>query len=374
MAEKISTNLSALVAFIGRHEGKLFNTLRNKLADTLRAFTFLQDVKNAMEMTKLTVNKGPRPYLGRFKSFSGDLKYTGRKLETSKFQRDVNIDPEEYRTTYLAEFTQRGQDNENLKKNIPFEQYTILQVLDELAAQLDERTIFYGLDKADFIEWDALDVYAAGDLVFHDAGNDTEYWRANAITIAGEEPGVSAKWDNVTVEACFPGFKMRLDDAIAADLIDETAIGVIDNSGVFAHAAFLELWRGLSEAYKKEVSIAYCSFTDFELLVDDIKTNVLKTSEDIGQNGPHGGIWLPFSFRKCEVVPMTCMAGSRRIIVTPQENMLVGTDRQNDINKMKAIEQHYTVEYSMTSVMGTQIRDFGEKDKSRFAMVINDQD
>ena len=51
------------------------------------------------------------------------------------------------------------------------------------------------------------------------------------------------------------------------------------------------------------------------------------------------------------------MAGSSKLICTPTSNLILGTDQLSDLNSLTAIPKHYTLESSLSFLIGTQIKD-----------------
>lgn len=358
-----SADVTAIADYAGRYERKLFHTLYNAL-DALQDLTTIPNVKNKLQMTKLKVNNGPKPYTGVHKAAAGDLEYTGRTLEVDRSQRDITIDFDVYRQTWMQNEMGPGSNPNN--KRIPFAEYVWQQVFGQLAADINDRVIYHGLDKGDFAAFAGGSTYTAGDLVTFVVDSETKYWKCVTNTSAGESPATHpAKWQDVTVEATAEGLGSLVAKAIVAGKSPVT-IGVIDNSNVYAYAAFKELFRSQSDAYKKYGVNMYCSFTDAELLIDDLEDKVTKfTRADVTQGGSMN-FPLPGTFGKANVVPCSWMAGSRRILVTPKENLLLGTDRTSDMNTVGTVPTVYGMDAGISYLLGLQIRDLD-------ALVINDQ-
>jgi len=79
-------------------------------------------------------------------------------------------------------------------------------------------------------------------------------------------------------------------------------------------------------------------------------------------------LYLPKTNGMCAIQPWTALAGSRRLICTTLEeaNLVAATDDANDWNRIKPIEQMYTIDLGITWMFGTAIRDTE-------AMVVSDQ-
>lgn len=348
-----SPDISALAAYAGKYEKALFSTLVNSL-DAMNDLTVIQDVKNKLNMTKLKAGNGARPYATANEGRSSDLQYTGRVLEVLQGKRDLNIAPNDYRSTWMSEVMKPGVN----PKEIPFAAYVWEQVMKELAAEINDNTIYFGFDKTDATAYDGGSTYAVGDYItFTAADGISDYWKCVTITTAGQSPVTHpAKWQKVNAEAITVGFGKRIADDIANIEVEST--GAIA-SGT-AYAQYKALYRALPVAYRKMGVVLYSSWDNVDLLVDDYEDKVGKfTTTD------NGIMTLPGSDGKCQIVRASWMTGSGRLICTPKSNLLVGTDRTSDLNNMKTDEHLRTVEASIEFVLGTQIRDLN-------ALVVND--
>ncbi len=353
-------DISALAAYAGKYEQALFRTLYNAL-DAAREILVYPNVKNSINLTKLKVNNGPKPYTGVFNSRSNDLVYTGTKLTAELAQRDIEIEPKKFQQTFMAERMGAGSGASN--QNIPFAQYVWESVLGQMAADINDKVIYEGLDKADFVAWDNGTIYNAGDLVTYTQSSELRYFKCLSTTVAAESPDTTpAKWQDVSTEAITKGFKDIIADAITASSLSPVTTGAIDNSTNYALASYRKVFRNLPVAYKRAGVNMYCSFTDFEFLLDDIEDKVAKYNrEDVS-----GIMFLPGTDRKCRVVPASWMSNTRRLVSTPRENMLMGVDRMSDLNDINTVPGVYTLQSGITFTLGLAVRDFD-------AMRVSDQ-
>lgn len=354
-------DISALAAYAGKYQPALFRTLYNAL-DAVKEIMVYPNIKNTLKLTKLKVNNGPKPYTGVFNSRSNDLEYSGQDLTVELAQRDIEIEPKKYQQTFMAEYMGAGSDAKN--QNIPFAQFVWETVLGQLAADVNDKIIYEGLDKADFTAWAGNPTtYSVGDLVTFTQDGELRYFKCVTNTAADESPDTHpAKWLDVSTDAITKGFKKIIADAITATSLAPVTTGVIDNSTNFALASFRDVFRDLPVAYKRAGANMYCSFTDFELLLDDIEDKVAKYNrEDVS-----GVMYLPGTDRKCKVVPCSWMSNTRRLIATPRENMLMGVDRLSDLNTINTVPGVYTLQSGITFTLGMAVRDFA-------AMRVSDQ-
>jgi hypothetical protein len=347
-----AVDVSALAAYPGEYEQQLFSTLINSL-DIAQDIMVMPNVKNKVNMTKLTVGNGARPYSATHEPGAGDLDYTPRVLSVSVGKRDLLIEPEAFRATFMAKMV--GPGSGASKMDIPFAQYVWTEVMKSLARELNDEVAFFGLDSSD-ITITAFATggsgYAVGDYVTF--GTAPKRWYKCIATAADTESPAThpAKWQDVTARVITRGLGTLIVDEIADSNLAATATGVV-NSGATALAAFKKLFRAHSDAYKKAGLITFCSYTDYEYLLDGLTETTKYTKEDASA----GFVYLPETGKKNIIKPATWMNGSRRLICTPAENLILGTDLLSDLNDISVIPDVYTLKTGIKFVLGFQIRD-----------------
>lgn len=357
MAKTNNPDLSALAAYPGRYSKELFSRFYNGM-DFMNDLTVYPNVKSKMQLTKLSVNDEPRPYTGKFEPQDGDLVYAPRELVVDLFQRDIEVDPKKYQPTFLAEMTGAGSGSDNL--NIPFAAFMWETVMGEQGASLNDKTAFFGKGKAAYSLWASGSTYSTGNRVYFNDGNRVNYYVAIASTSTGQSPLTHpAKWKKENAMAITKGLGTIIADEIAGGGLTAETIGSVTSSN--GYDAFMAIWRKLPAAVRAKGATIFCSYTDYDAMVDQYESAVGKYT--ISDNGVQ---FLPKTDRKCVVKPATWMNGSRRLICTPKANLVVGVDRAEDANTITTIPQHYTIEASISGVIGFQIRDLS-------AIVVGDQ-
>lgn len=346
-----AVDVSALAAFPGKYERQLFSTMINSM-DIAKDITLIPNVKKKLNLTKLKVKKGARPYSGTHEPDTGDLIYTPRVLEVKVGKRDLLIDPEDYRSTWMAD--EVGAGSGASKKNIPFEQYVWAQVMKALGAEINDETAYFGVDLSAITVnvFNAGATYTTGQYISF--GNPTRWYRALANTAAGESPTTTpAKWKDVTAIVIAKGLGTIIAEELTAANLTAIATGAITD-GATAKAAFKKIFRAHTDAYKGMGLVTFCSWTDYEYLLDGLSENTKYTNPD---GSPVGQLYLPETGKKNLVKPVTWMNGSRRLICTPAENLIMGTDLLSDLNDIKVVEDVYTLKTGIKFVLGWQIRD-----------------
>jgi len=353
--------VSPIIAFAnyaGQYEKKIFSTLINSM-DVTNDVTVIRSVKSRFKMTELEVGDGVRPYSAT-EQIRGTLNYKERDLIVELFKREEAIEIKKYYKTHLEEGLSKAEGSSSAQDTLPFAMETWNQVVMRIAQELNDKTAYFGFDKADAVAYSAVPTYAVGNYIFVAAADGIiDYWRCIIATTAGQSPAnTPARWRKVNAEAICPGFGYRLANDITNNLVVPDTIGVINNTSVFAYAAFNFLFRQLPEAYRKYGVEVYCSYTDFDLLMDDIEVQVAKYTEKDSNMLPGGGLYLPKSDRKCLVKPRSWMNGSRRIIMTPKLNMLMGTDTLSDMERITKVKDELWVsKYGISGTLGFNIRD-----------------
>lgn len=355
-------NVAALVAYPGRFRKEIFGQMYKELNLTADGIRVLNNIKNSVVMPRLRIGKGWKPYTGDFVPTPDQLKYSDRTLSVERAQRDIIIDTEKYRLTYLSE-QQSGSAGTNSNKagQLPFEAWTWGELAKEGGQSLSA-ALYNGVAKAAFTAYNAGTAYSVNSLVAFvntTAQNETQYYKVVATTTAGQTPiSHPAKFSWVGELAMFTGFGKIITDEIALgfnQIVSTGAITVAD-----AVSQFKNVFRIQHEQIKASGALVYCSYNNFEKLMDAMseKEKYLNKIDDV--------VYLPETNRKAIVKPVSWLGGSNRLICTPANNLTVGTEQLEDMNKITIQPNHYKIEASMSFLFGTQIADLD-------VLTINDQ-
>lgn len=359
-------DLSAITAFSATNQKALIASLVNGL-DIAQDVMVHPGVKNKIPMPKLKVGNGFRPYSAGLEYKVKNLKYTDRYLEVKVGKRELLIDPEDYRGTYLIHATSPGSSA--AKKEIPFAQFMWEQVIKAVQREVNDETAYHGFDSSAVADWAGGGGYAIGDRVKFASANDNpnsvkDYYEAIAVTAAGESPDTHpAKWQNVTARAVTPGIESYILAGITASEIAPVATGAITATAGEAITAFKKLFRAWSAPYRNNGIIISCSYTDFDLLLDDLGEKYKNIKDDASANG---FIVLPETQRKCIVKPATWLGSSRRLISGPvfmdggvpkQMNLFMATDLLNDLNTIHTKEELWTLLAGIKACLGFNYQD-----------------
>lgn len=344
-------NVAALAAYAGEYEQALFSTLVNSL-DVAQDITVVPNVKHKLNMTKLKANSAPKPF-NSTEEYEADLVYSPRVLEVKAAKSELLIDVEKYRTTWMGQALLPGSGSG--KKEVPFAQYVWGEVMKDLAAEINNNVPFFGFGPDAFTAFDAGATYAINDKIIFTDGGLIGYYIATDTTTAGQSPATHpAKWSKVNSRAIAEGFQSIIAAEITASAISPVSTGSVTD-GATALAAFRALWRAMPVPYKSTGATIYCSYTDFEFLMDGIEDKIYKyTTPEVSPV-----IYLPGTERKCAIKPATWLGTSRRLICTPKENLVMGTDLLSDMNEIKVLEDAklWTLPVGIKFLLGFQIRD-----------------
>lgn len=303
-------NISALAAYPGQYEKKLFSTLYNGL-DVANDCTLVTGVKNKHQLTKLTVGAGVRPYSPTFSVSDDDLEYTGRTLEVNLAKRELQIEPLKYRSTWMSEVMRPGVNPDD----IPFAQYVWEQVFGRIAQEVNDNAAYSG--------------------TYNASGT-------NAAAIA-------------------TGFGTLIANAITATTVTPVSTGAISSTN--AVAAVEQMAKAMPVAYRRAGFNVYVSFNVFDKYQEDYREKYKKYTE-LNENGH---IHIDTFGRRVALVPATWMGNSQRIICTPKENLLVGTDEMSDwSDRITTAPDIWTLKAGIAFAIGFQIRDLD-------ALRVNDQ-
>lgn len=369
MLKLSDADLSAITAFSATNQKALIASLINGL-DIANDIMVHPNVKNKIPMPKLKVGNGFRPYSSSQEFKVKNLTYTDRYLEVKVGKRELLIDPEDYRGTYLIHATSPGSAAS--KKEIPFAQFMWEQVIKAVQREINDETAYKGFDSSAIDDWEGdPTTYAAGDIVtFASATNNPngvkDYYLCLATTAGDESPDTTpAKWLYVTHRAVCPGIESYILDGITATEIAPVTTGAITSTAGVAITAFKKLFRAWGAAYRNNGIIISCSYTDFDLLLDDLADKYKGIKDDASANG---FIILPETNRKCYVKPATWLGTSRRLISGPvfldggnpkQMNLFMATDLLSDLNGINVLTQSqlWTIIAGLKACIGFNYQD-----------------
>ncbi len=361
-------DISALTSYSGKHLNRLLLTMVNTLS-AAQDFTMMLNIKNKLRIGKLDVSNGIRPFSSEEEFGTGDLVYTDRFLEVEPFKREIQIDIESYRQTYLSEFISAGSAaTKDKRSQIPFAQFTMEAILKKVAAELNNNTVYNGFDGSATSAWATGSTYSVGDRVTFTQSSRKEWFECVTATAAAESPDThAAKWKKVTAQAIVKGINTIIGEEITASKISPVAIGAITTKAE-ALDGNIELFRSMDQPYQDGGVVINQSYTDFNLLLDAIDDHAKYVEYDkTTRQVKH--IIVPRTNNKCVAKPGTWITG-RRLIAGPSRiegsnvrNMalLFGTDLLSDLNQIEFDTSHlWLLEMGLKALAGFQIANVDE--------------
>lgn len=295
----------AIQQYLGENSADLL-MLAYQNMDVWNDVTVLPDVKNKIRLTTLLIDSIVKPYSSTFNPSLGKIKFSPREIGVDVGKADLLLDPEEYRQTYLAEFTKkgvlRGPDD------LPFSQYVWEAIFAKFGEELNNSTAYFGVKNA--------------------AGTA-------AVDVTD-------------------GFGTKLAAMITATEVTPNTIGALASST--AQAQLLTLWRSIPEKFrvKKLAMTAYMSRSSYDAYEDGLDTKSYNTGLGESFLGPK---YLRHSDGLLELKPVSWMAGSSRVIITPKSNIILAADAtQQDLGKMNIVQDVWTSKVGIAAALGFDFR------------------
>ncbi|MBD3627612.1 hypothetical protein [Cyclobacterium sp.] len=358
MSVKPATDIEAIKGYIEKQDKVLINEMLNGL-DIVRDLDVRRNVLTPLALNKMTVDDGSRPLNLDIETAKSGRRWTKRVLMPRRAMKIIKMIPEELRETFQSEMLDINA------KEVPFAAWVWAQEFAKIAEEINDN-FYYSKYHDDPEEWASGDTYAVDDLVYF---NNIIY-RCTAITSAGESPSsAEAKWEDADNKVISDGPDTIIKKAIAEEGLLAVGTGTFDDTDAYAY--FKEMWGAVPEAHKNNNGrgmIAHVSYGVHE----DLAVNVNKL---FGSGAGIGAVDIeegrPFALKgtsgRLRVMPRTWMGGSRRVIITPPGNLIVGMNQISDTNKVgKLVDTLHGYRAIVKWMIGTQFRDLAP-------LYVNDQ-
>jgi hypothetical protein len=291
-------DVTKLIGYAGTYQKTLITKLVNGLQVT-QDCTLRPNIKSKQNVTKLLVNGDVKPYDG-VRDVKAAISYEPRTLEVFVGQYDVDIETMKARETWLAEVMKPGVN----PTDIPFESITWQAVMDDFASKINDNTAWNGR-------------------------RDSTKKTASALAT---------------------GFGNIIKDEIT----NLTITPVVTGSMLTDTVAKVEaVYKSLPTKYRRLKMKVYCAYNVYDAYCEDYAAR-FGTQPIYNQ---FQQLVIRHSEGNAVLCPVTWMAGSERIVITPQSNMLVGTDLLSDGNKILTDAKLYGLEAGILMAIGFQIED-----------------
>lgn len=292
--DPILTNLST---YSGKYaKGLIGQVFRNLLAQEV---TILQTIKGPTKFAKLKVSRGLKPYTGTF-SAGNILDYSDRELSPKMAQFDINIDPRKYRDSFMTESIEKNSKY----YGIPEENFVWMKILEELADEIVQYSIFLGDT-------------ASGD---------------NAKKI------VDGFQKIITAMSLTPIATGAIDDTNAVAKFEQMFSEAVATNSVWRNRA-MNLW---------------CSYENAENYVKNYRA-VFPNDPSIYSDGTKP-MFIKISNGKTKITPVDWITDDS-LILAPKENLVMGTDKLSDLNTINTIQDVYSLKAGISFTMAFQVLD-----------------
>jgi hypothetical protein len=351
MSVKPATDITAIEGYIHKQDRKLINQMLNSL-DIAKdpSVQVLRNVREPLDMNKMTVDAGARPLNTDIETAKGGRAWTRRTLTPYGAMKIIKIIPEEVRKTFMSEMLDVNA------KELPFAQWVWEQEFAKLQAEVNDN-FYLSEHHGNPPTFSPSATYAANALVYF---NEVIYKNiSGSTTTAGESPtSAAAKWQDVDNKVMLDGPNKIITTALASE-----GLAVAGSGGSFsettAYDAFMDMWAVIPEAHKNKGMVAKVSFG----VQQDLAINVNKLfGTGVGIGGVDTEEGKSFKLKgtggRLIIEPATWMGASRRIIMTHKGNMVLGTNQAGDTNKVgESVKTLHGYRAIIKWMMGFQFRD-----------------
>ena len=289
----MATDISLLAAYAEKYQRELiqlgvsFNELTEKCS-------VMAGIKDKETVTELRFKSLIKPYAKAWDPDSNKAQLIPRTIQVQVGQVELEEEPLKYRKTYLGNLMKNGVD----PSDHPFEKEFLEGIMKRVNRDIVLEAAFFG-------EYD-----------LRTTGTDTQKKSILAVT---------------------DGWLTIIDKEIALGNIATAKKNLIETGTITSANAVTKLkafYRQAAAWYpdvRAEDMKMYISYNVYDAYCEHYQT----LNGALPYNKEFEKIYLEGSARKCELVPMTGMKDSNRIILTHEENMLYGVDTLSDQEKVE---------------------------------------
>ena len=352
-----TADISALTSYSGSYAKKLILQFLNGL-EIAEDIHVIRNLKADHNLPMFTAANGTRPLNTNVTTRTGNQRtFSDRTISMKGGMKIFNIIPEELRETYMSEMLDPNATE------IPFAQWVWEGEFNALKAEVNDNCYLaeYNADAAD---WASGSTYSSGDFV----NFNEDIYEANASTSAGESPTTHpAKWDLRNATSITTGLGTIIANEITASAITPVTTGSLTSSN--AYDKVILVYRGLPQAVKKKGMDLRCYVSEdtFEKYLDQIETDFATGNvEDMPENAG-GWVTVRKTGGKLKIKACSWMGTSSRIIISPKDNIHMGTNALDDFNKIgKMVPTLHGYDAIVKYLLGFQIGDLS-------AIAVNEQ-
>jgi hypothetical protein len=283
-------------------------------AEAYQHMTVHTDVRDEEILTNLEIGETVQGWRKDFDPPTGADVFSQRTLKVRPLKTDRTYVPQQLRKEWLAQLQKPGFSEANL----PFEAFIIQKLMEAIKESLELNAIFHGVST----------------------------WPTRPTTAAGS----------------YDGFKT----IIAAEILASTLTPVVTGAITVSNAidAVEEVYDNADARLQSVPSKMYMSYPVYQLYCRAYR-------DAYGGNTNNKEFEKRFvdgSGNLCELVPLRAWGSSQRLVLTVQENMIIGIDSESDFTNMKMEMNKRNLDMWADYQQGVQIRSVSDS-----TMVVNDQ-
>lgn len=304
-----TANLSALAslqAYVLEHGTELWSRIFYGFK-TGTLVNVLTGVKGRHTLPNLTIGDNlSKRWTSTFGTENNNKATLGvRTLVTALAKSEFSFVPTEWESNYLGFLRKSGQD----PYDFPYEAFILMKLGEKLMQEIEDAV-----------------------------------WQ-------GVEAGSPA--DDDTLLELFDGFLQIIADAITATTITPVVTGTVTSSN--AVDKFKLIWDEVSVAYKEAGLAILCSHTDYLNYIAHHKTLYHQTPMVVPETVGYQGVQYEYGGGRVPIIPIPGLGTSRRIIATPLDNLVIGTDGISDMN-WNVEQDHWQIDIFGAFRLGVQFR------------------
>lgn len=292
---------AALQQHIGTHSKEIIRSIYGDF-DAWNDANIIPGVKNEITLTSLKIANLIKPYSTTFSPTTDAIQFKPRTMSVKRGKAELTVYPEDYRYTYLAQFQKKGMLR--TPDELPAAQFIMEDIVSKVKEEINSKVAYFG-------EYDPVGT--------------------GAVDIAD-------------------GWGTVLDDMITAGDVIPVTTGAFSSST--AYTKMIQLWRSIPETFRVKAAKlqAFMSLETYEMIEDELETQGYNTGRGDDMLGPK---YLRKTNGLLELKPVSWMAGSDRVFITPAENLCILSDSTDeDLNQIIVTQQHYTADLSITFAIG----------------------
>lgn len=299
-----AVDVSGIPAFAHKFQKEILSQVYMKLEN--QGITVMENVDVAYRFPKFSVSPSLAPYSSTYTG-AGAAVLSDRELVVRDAKAEYSLDPYDFEATYLRQHRRDA----NLA-TMPYENFFWQKIVEKIADEIVRYVIWYG------------------------DTTDTNTIKAYRIT---------------------DGFKKIIAAAVTASTITPIVTGTPTSSNAVAKAELMyttamSQYPGLESADNLVLYMSHAQRRNYNINY--------RASLPYDPNNYSDGVkktYLTISDGKCEIRGVDWLNGSNKYILTPESNLVFGTNKLSDLSTIKVVPKVWGMDTGIRFVMGLQIAD-----------------